>query len=127
MQRVLDADIAGHLPQRHAARLRHEVVAGVFRAQPHLDGMAGEFYLFLPEPERFATGDPQLQFDQIEPGDRLGDGMLDLQPRIHLHEIEFARSIQQKLQRARTLVPNRPDGGDRDRAHPRPQLARHRR
>ena len=82
--------------------------AGVFRTQPHLDGVAGELYLLLLQPERLAARDAQLQFDQIEPGDRLGDGMLDLQPRIHLHEIEFAVAIEQEFERAGALVADRP-------------------
>ena len=56
------------------------------------------------KPERLAAGDAQLQFDQIEPGDRLGDGMLDLQPRVHLHEIELAAAIEQEFQRAGALI-----------------------
>ena len=66
-------------------------MAGVFRAQPHLDGVTGELDIFLHKPQRLAAGDAQLQFDEIETGDRLGNGMLDLQPRVHFHEIELAR------------------------------------
>ena len=76
---------------------------GILRAQPHLDRVPGELDVVLLEPQRLAARDPQLQFDQIEPGDRLGDGVLDLQPRIHLHEIEFAAAIEQELQRAGAL------------------------
>ena len=94
----------------------------ILRAQPHLDRVPGELYLILPESERFASGNTQLQLDQVEPGDRLGDGMLDLQPRIHLHEIEFAVAVEQEFQRAGALIANRFDCGDRDSAHPRPQF-----
>ena len=78
--------------------------AGILRAQPHLDRVAGEFDVLLLKSERLAAGDAQLQFDQIEPGDRLGDGMLDLQPRVHFHEIEFAVAVEQEFQRAGALV-----------------------
>ena len=127
LQRVLDAQSVRHLPQRHPAGLRHEIVRRILRAQPHLDGVAGERDVLLLQPERLAAGDAQLQFDQIEPGDRLGDGMLDLQPRVHLHEIEFAAAIEQEFQRAGALIADRLDRGDRDRAHPRPQFRRDRR
>ena len=40
------------------------------------------------ERQRLAGGDAELPLDQIEPGDRLGHRMLDLQPRVHLHEPE---------------------------------------
>ena len=105
---MLDADAIRHLPQRHPAGLRHEIVGGILRAQPHLDGVAGEFDVFLHKPKRLAAGDAQLQFDQIEPGDRLGDGMLDLQPRVHFHEIELAALIEQEFQRARALIAKLP-------------------
>ena len=39
-----------------------------------------------------AGGDVELQLDEVEPGDRLGDGVLDLQPRVDLHEREAAAS-----------------------------------
>ena len=125
LQRVLDANAVRHLPQRHPAGLRHEIMAGILGAQPHFDGVAGEFDILLPEPERFTGGDAQLQFDQIEPGDRLGDGMLDLQPRVHFHEIEFAVLVEQEFQRAGALIADRLDRGDRDRAHAYPQPRRH--
>ena len=41
--------------------------------------------------EALAARDAQLPFDQIDPGDRLGHRVLDLQPRVHLHEIEMRR------------------------------------
>ncbi len=90
LQRVLDTQFIRHLPQCHPAGLRHEIVGGVLRAQPHFDRVAGKLDVFLPKSERFAASDAQLQFDQIKPGDRLGNGMFDLQARIHFHEIEFA-------------------------------------
>ena len=77
---------------------------GILGAQPHLDRVAGEVDLLLPQPQRLAAGDAQLQFDQIEAGDGFGDGMLDLQPRIHFHEIELAAGIEQEFQRAGALV-----------------------
>src|SRR3954465_13762464 len=36
LQRVLDAERLRHLPQCHPARLRHEILVRVLRAQPHL-------------------------------------------------------------------------------------------
>lgn len=45
--------------------------------------------------------------------------MLDLETRVHLHEVEIPLCIEQKLQRARALVVNRLCGTNRDLAHPR--------
>ena len=42
-------------------------------------------------PERLAGGDPQLVGHQVAAGDRLGHRMLDLQPGVHLQEVEVAR------------------------------------
>ncbi len=127
LQRMLDAKIIRHLPQRHPAGLRHEIMAGILRTQPYLDGVTGKLNIFLLKSERLAAGDAQLQFDEIKPGDRLGDGMLDLQAGIHFHEIEFAFCVEQELERAGALISDRLDRGDRDRPHPRPQFRRHRR
>src|SRR6202041_3114243 len=72
LQRVFDAEARWHLPQRHAAGLRHEIMAGILRAQPYLDGVPREANIFLLKSERLTAGDTQLQFDEIEPGDRFG-------------------------------------------------------
>ena len=42
----------------------------------------------LRQRQRLAGGDAQLPLDQVEPGDHFGHRMLDLQPRVHLHEVE---------------------------------------
>src|SRR5207248_6524582 len=62
-----------------------------------------EAHLALPERERLPGGDSQLPLDRIEPGHGLGHGVLDLQPRVHLHEVELA-AIEQELDGARTHV-----------------------
>ncbi len=62
----------------------------------------------------FAGGHAQLPLDEIEAGDRLGDGMLDLQARVHLHEIECAARIEQEFDRAGADIADglrRRDGG----------------
>ena len=86
---------------------RQEPALGVFGVQPHLDGMAGGGHGFLSERQRLARPDPQLPLDQIEPGDHLGDWMLDLKARVHLHEIEGAIPIQEELDGAGIGVTDR--------------------
>ena len=51
--------------------------------------MAGELYVFLTEGEGFAGGDADLGLHQIDTSDHFGDGMLYLDPGVHLHEVEF--------------------------------------
>ena len=47
----------------------------------------------LPHRQRLPRRDPQLPLDQVQPGDQLGDGVLHLQPRVHLHEEELRRRL----------------------------------
>ena len=82
--------------RRHAdaasrAGRRQEIARGVLGIEPHLDRMAACRDLFLAQRQRLAGGDAELPFDQIEAGDHLGHGMLDLEARVHLHEIEVRR------------------------------------
>ncbi len=53
--------------------------------------------------------------DQVEPGDALGDRVLDLQPGVHLQEVELAVGREQELDRAGADVADRPGRGDRRR------------
>ncbi len=71
----------------------------------HRDGVLGER-------QRFAAGDPDLLGDEVERGDQLGDAMLDLEPRVHLEEVELAvvgtlDRLVEHLDRARVDVATR--------------------
>ena len=52
--------------------------------------------LVLPPRQRLAGGDAQLPLDQVEAGDHLGDRVLDLQPRVHFHEVERAVACERR-------------------------------
>ena len=68
-----------------------EIVLGVFRVDARLDRRAARRRSrSAASGSALAGGDAELPFDEIEPGHRLGDGMLDLQPRVHLEEIKVA-------------------------------------
>ena len=68
--------------------------------------------------QRLAGGDAQLPFDQVEPGDHLGHRMLDLQPRVHLHEVEaLAAGLDDELDRAGADIADRARRRDRRLAH----------
>ena len=55
-----------------------------------------------------AGGDADLRLDQVDPGHALGDGVLDLDARIDLDEIELAGvGILQELDRAGGAVADR--------------------
>ena len=59
-----------------------------------------------------ALGDVELQGDQVEAGRALGDRVLDLQPGVHLQEVEAAVVGGEELDRAGAAVADRPRGGD---------------
>jgi hypothetical protein len=59
------------------------------------------------ERQLLAGGDPQLLAHQVEAGDQLGHRVLDLQPRVHLHEVEAAVLVEQELERADVVVADR--------------------
>ena len=69
--------------------------------------------------ERLAHGDAQLRRHQVDAGDRLGDRMLDLEPGVHLQEIELAVRRQQELAGAGVAVADGGRGAHRRLAHAR--------
>src|SRR5262249_42791618 len=65
--------------------------------EPRLDGVTDETDVLLPELDRPALGDLDLQPHQVETGDLLGDGMFDLEARVHLEEVELAVRCEDEL------------------------------
>ena len=98
----------GHVEAVHGARLRLPVLGRVFGVEPGLDGGSARRWGFDVEPS--AVGDMQLQLDEVQAGGGLGDGMLDLQPGVHLQEVEGPRPrtviVSHELDRARAGVPD---------------------
>ena len=77
--------------------------------------MAVKRDVVLGERERLTGGDPELLLDEIEPGHRLGDGVLDLQPRVDLEKRERLRVVErhEELRGAGADVPGPPGDVDR--------------
>ena len=75
----------------------------------------------LRERQRLALRDLQLQAHEIDPGHGLGDGMLDLNARVHLQEIELPALVEQELDGARADIADRRRRADRRLAHARAQ------
>ena len=59
------------------------------------DGMAGDADVVLAIAQRRAGRDADLLAHQVDADDHLGDRMLDLQPGVHLDEIELAVLVQE--------------------------------
>ncbi len=126
---------AGVDPNPRAGRLairgdpswcRKEPTRDVLRIDPALDGVPSEGDVGLRDRERLTGRDENLLSDQVEPGDELGDGVLDLDPGVHLHEEVLAVAGEQALDRPGRAIPRRPRGLDRDRADPLSQRRVHR-
>ena len=89
--------------------------------------MAAHGDLVLREGERLAGGDPDLLLDEVDARDHLGHGMLDLDPRIDLDEVEVMVGVDQELAGAGIDIAGlagQPDGGLAQRM---PDLERERR
>src|SRR5205085_10673255 len=69
---------------------RQEVALGILGVDTRLDRMPLRLYRLLREWQPLARGNAMLPLDEIEPGDHFGLRVLDLQPRVHLHEVEPA-------------------------------------
>ena len=87
--------------------LRQEIARRVLGAEPRLDRVAVKRMSYCFRVKRLARRDAKLPFDQIDPGDRFGHRMLDLQPRVHFHEIEVPAGIEQEFDRAGAVVADR--------------------
>ena len=90
-----------------------------------LDGVPKDVDGILRERQGLAGGDAQLPFDQIEAGDHFGDGMLDLQPGVHFHEVKQPALVDDEFDRSRADVADRLCRRDRGCAHFVATLARH--
>ena len=90
----------GSKQQRDLAGTGKIIVVGIFGVYAALDGMAANHDVILREGQLLSSRDANLQVHQIEPGDQFRHRMLNLQPRVHLEEIEILLLVDQKLDRA---------------------------
>ena len=64
--------------------------------------------ILLPQAQWLSLGDPNHFPYQVDPGDKLGHGMLHLDAGVHLQEIEFLGDIVvEKLQRTGASIADR--------------------
>src|SRR5690606_28069061 len=121
-------DANAHAPRRaeidEAPGRRAEAVGRVFRVDPALDRPASELDIVLPVAEGFAGGDPDLLLDEVDSRDELGDGVLDLDPRVDLDEVEAVLGVDEELDRPRVRVGRGPCDPLRGLAHLLPHVWR---
>jgi hypothetical protein len=92
---------------QRGAGLRQEPARGVLGVHAHLDRMPVTRQAVLLPRELPRRGHLELRAHQIDAGDELGHGMLDLEPRVHLEEVHLPLARQQHLDRARAAVLHR--------------------
>ena len=87
---------------------RHEALIGILGVDAALDRVTERRQRTdRIDVEPLAAGNPDLPVDEVEAGHHLGHRMLDLQPGVHLEEIERAVVVEQELDRARVGVAHR--------------------
>ena len=125
---LVDAGVVAH---GHAARARfrrrpvahqaasrgQEVARRILGIDAGLDRPARQLHVALLDGERLAGGDADHLLDQVDAGDELGHGMLDLQPRVHLEKVEALVLRGDELDGAGRVVADRLGERDRLLAH----------
>ena len=86
---------------------RREVVGRFFRVDAALDRVPVRHERFLIPREPFARGDADLLLDEIHAVEHLAHGVLDLDPRVHLHEIHVV-TTREKFEGPGASVAHRP-------------------
>ena len=84
-------------------------------------------HIILSKAERLAFRHANLIAHDVGERDHLSHRMLDLNARVHLHEIEATVFIEQKFERARTCIADRLRCSQRSLAHLLTQLRSHHR
>ena len=102
---------AGGAVRRDAPGVRPEVVGRVLGGDPALQRRAAQHDRVLAQAEvleRLARGDPHLRLHEVDVGDLLGHGVLDLDARVHLDEDVVAVRVDEELHGAGVLVADVP-------------------
>ena len=116
--------------EQQRSRLWQEPLCGVFRVHTAFDRVPSLCQRRLRPPERLTGRHAQLRMHQVQACDCLGHGVLDLQPRIHLEEVEqrsVPRALDQELDGAGVPVAGGTRSGNGGFSHARAQHGRERR
>ncbi len=90
-----------------------------------LDGMSAELHRGTDDGAQLVTrGDLNLRFHQVHIGGHLGDGVLNLDASVHLHEGQVAFFVHEELDRPGVHVADPAERLDQKAAHPFAQLGR---
>ena len=86
---------------------RQEVARRIFRIDAAFHRPAMQLHVRLLDRQRLAGGDADHLLDEIDAGDQLRHGMLDLQPRVHLQKEEALVLAHDEFHRAGAVVIDR--------------------
>ena len=114
----------GRRPQAaDQTRRRHEALVRILGVDAALDGVTERRQRARRiDVEPLAAGDADLPLDEIDAGHHLGHRMLDLQPRVHLEEVERRRRRRAGTRSCRRWC-SRPSWPPRRRPTPSPGAA----
>src|SRR5690625_3950150 len=115
-----DAVAARRMERRDDTRRRREFAERIFGVDAALDGVA--FKLYILSLDLHAVGHADLLLNQVEARHFFRHRMLDLNPRIHLHEVEVAVLVESELDRTRAFVIDGLSAAHGRFTHPLPQL-----
>ena len=116
-----DAVTGRFYPAADSARAGEKAL-GILGVDPQFDGVTAGHHGVRVKARRKASGREQLLLDEVDTGHQFGDRMLDLQPRIHLEEVERAlagqaRRIEEELDGAGAAISDRLTGPHRGLDH----------
>ena len=111
------------MPFLDHARRRSKVSPGVLGVDAALDGGAALRDVALLEAQLLPGGDANLLANQVDAGDQLGHGMLDLDASVDLDEVELVVLVDEELAGARAVIVRFLDEADRGVANLLPDVA----
>ena len=114
-----------HLHMLERANRRQKTLLWIFCINARFNRVTMNDKLLLRQRQRFAECHAQLPFDQISASNHFRYWMLDLQARIHFHEIETAVLIGNELHRTGTDITDRLRSSDSGFTHRATALCRH--
>jgi len=79
------------------AGARHEVAGGILGVDARLKRPPTLLDLLLGEGQTLASRHADLPLDEVRAGEHFGDGVLHLQARVHLHEVEVLALVHDEL------------------------------
>ena len=92
-----DARTGGNLARENFSGRWEKIIVGIFGVETDFHCVAARGDGLPSEWEAMAGGDGDLEFDEIEAGNLLGDGMLDLQAGVHFQEIKIEIRVHEEF------------------------------